>query len=210
MAQTIPITAFACPRCKRELAANDRTQPAVSCPACQWSGEAYHFRRFPADIKPAEAALPEDAACIHHPRKKAVTVCAGTGDYICSLCAIEVGGQTFSADYLNNAGKQTLDKAFDRYLPRPDSHVMTYFVCLLIPYVNFVEFAFAFLWIPHGCILYSRALRMRRENPLLRRLMGRWRMVIIPILLVLCSLLWIFGVLALIIALTSNRSYLGR
>src|SRR5580658_2840979 len=104
MPEAIAITGFVCPRCGLALAADKPAQPSIACTRCNWTGEAYHFWRLPADVTSAEAALPEDAVCIHHPRKKAVAVCAGTGDYVCSLCAIELNGQTYSAEYLNGPG----------------------------------------------------------------------------------------------------------
>jgi hypothetical protein len=204
MPEAIAITGFVCPRCGQALKADQPSQPSIACVRCNWIGEAYHFWRLPADVTSAEAALPEDAVCIHHPRKKAVAVCAGTGDYICSLCAIELNGQTFSAEYLSNAGRATLSRAFDRFLPRPDSYVMTYFICYFIPYVDFALALFAFLWLPHCVILYRRALQMRKENEIFRRAMGSQRVIAIPILIGLGAIVWLVSV-GLVIAYWSGK-----
>src|SRR4051812_44560983 len=124
MTQALPIDYFVCPGCSVRL--TPETSGATRCPHCKWRGDAYLFAPKPLDVSQAEMALPEDAACLHHPRKKATAVCAGTGDYICALCAVEIEGQTFSAAFLDKGGKEKAKKAFDRTLPRPDRHVYTY------------------------------------------------------------------------------------
>ncbi len=190
------ITHFTCPSCRNELAPT--TSGPVRCPSCDWRGEADLFSAKHLAVDAAETALPEDAVCVHHPRKRATAVCAGTGDYICSLCSVELNGETYGANYLAAGGKDKAAKAFDRNLPRPDNYITTYLILIFVPYVNVVMIPFAFIWIPHAFILYARSLRMRRENPLFARLMGRWRVITIPILLCIVSALWIAGVTALI------------
>lgn len=177
------------------------------CPNCGWKGEAYLFTPAAVQAVAAELALPDDATCIHHPRKKAVAVCAGTGDYICSLCAVELKGQTYSAQYLEAGGKETVGKAFERTLPRPDSQIVLYYVLLILaPYVNAVMAALAFIWIPHAFFLYFKALRMRRTDPLFARVMGMGRVIVLPILLSLTAIGWVVGVVALVSYLLTQRS----
>lgn len=178
----------------------------LRCPHCNWHGEAYVFAPRAVEAKPAEAALTDDATCVHHPRKKAVAVCAGTGDYICSLCAVDVDGQTYGAEYLNAAGKEKASKAFDRILPRPDSQIVLYLILIFIPYVNAVAVALAFVWIPHAFFLYFKALRLRRENEIFRRVCGRARVVTLPILLSLYALLWLTGAAFGLYAILNHRS----
>ena len=196
MTQAIAITQFPCPGCRAALELP--TDGPTTCPLCRWHGQAYLFSPLAIKGDAAELALPDDATCIHHPRKKAVAICAGSGDYICSLCAIDLNGQTYSAEYLNTGGKETIGKAFDRYLPRPDSQIMLYFLCLFIPYINVIFIPFAFIWIPHAFYLYFKALRLQRENDLFRRVMGNGRIIGIPVLLSLAALGWIYGVFAII------------
>ena len=169
------------------------------CPRCSWLGDVYSFSPRLLEVEEAVAALPEDATCLHHPRKKAVAVCAGTGDYVCALCAIELNGQTFSAEYLNGAGKDMAGKAFDRTLPRPDSQILLYMLLCFVPYVNIIFLAFAFIWIPHAVYLYFKLFRLRRENEVLRRVVGRGRIITIGILLGLFSLGWIAGAISLVV-----------
>ena len=112
MSENAAALPFSCPGCSNIL--DTVGQVRLRCPICKWVGDVYLFTPKVLDIEPAKLALPDDAACLHHPRKKAVAVCAGTGDYICSLCAVELNGQTYSANYLEGAGKQLAGSAFDR------------------------------------------------------------------------------------------------
>ncbi len=121
------------------------------------------------------------------------------------LCAIQLNGQTYSANYLNTAGKEKAGKAFDRYLERPDNTIITLLACSFIPYVNFVVVPFAFIWIPYAFYLYFKALKMRKGNPIYARVMGRSRVIAIPILLSLFALLWAAAVVVIIVMLVSRR-----
>jgi len=193
------ITRFWCPTCTEVL---EPAMPGpVVCPRCAWRGEAYLLAPRRISESTAETALPDEATCLHHPRKKATAVCAGTGDYICSLCAVEIDGDTYSAEYLNTSGKDKASKAFDRTIPRPDSRILLYMVLIFVPYINFVMLALGFLWIPHAFVLYARAQRLRRESPVFARLMGTGRSVLIMVLLVLYSVGWILAVVGLTVAL---------
>src|ERR1700733_5222528 len=138
MAAVNVITDFLCPGCAEQLIP---TSSAVICPRCAWKGEAYLFSPRILAATNADIALPDEATCIHHPRKKATAVCAGTGDYICSLCAVELDGETLSAAYLATVGKKKAGKAFERNLPRPDSRIVLYLILPFIPYVNFLAIA---------------------------------------------------------------------
>lgn len=196
------ITQFHCPSCRSAL--EPVSEGPTQCPACNWRGEAYFFTPLAVNVAAAEVALPDDATCIHHPRKKANAICAGTGDYICTLCEVQINGQSYSAEYLNTAGKEKIGKAFDRYLPRPDSQVLLYLLLVFVPGVNYIIVPFAFIWIPHSFFLYRKALRLRRENPLFARVVGTGRLITIAILLTVISLAWIAGV-AIILYYVSSR-----
>jgi hypothetical protein len=200
----IPVQQFPCPGCGSFLSAPDRGR--IRCPNCSWSGEIYGFSPAPLDVRSAELALPNDATCIHHPTKKAVAVCAGTGDYICSLCAVQLDGETYSADYLSAAGKEKANKAFLRTLPRPDGRARLYLLLPFIPYVNLAAIPFAFIWLPHGFVLCGRCARLRRQDPLFARLIGPARLVVLRVLLGIYSLLWLIGVAALVIAWMVHHS----
>ncbi len=200
MTQVATVTEFACPGCATPLSSPEQG-PSV-CPTCRWKGEVYRFSPLAVQINAAESALPDEATCMHHPSKKATTVCAGTGDYICSLCAIEVEGQTYSAQYIDSGGKKNLNAAFAQTLPRPDRRINIYLaMAIVVPYINIVMIALGFLWIPHGFILHRRARQMRRENPLFKRVMATSTLIIQPIVLALAGIGWIVMVVAIVFAL---------
>ena len=195
MTQTAAYPAFPCPTCSAML--STPAPGATACPRCGWAGEAYLFNPKPITAAAAEMALPDDAACLHHPSKRATAVCAGTGDYICSLCSVEIEGNTYSAQYLDAGGRAKAAKAFDRKLPRPDRYIYTYLILLFVPYVNFILIPFTFLWVPHAYILYRRALKERRENPLFARLMSKRDVIVLPTLVSIVAIAWLAGVIAL-------------
>ena len=134
------VSSFACPHCKTQL----ETPSGVEsyCPRCQWTGTAHLFHAIPVTAQRAEEALPDDATCTHHPAKMAVTVCEGTGDFVCALCHVELDGRSYSIQYLDKGGRDKAAKAFDRYLNRPDRAGRSYAVlgCALffIPVVCFI------------------------------------------------------------------------
>ncbi len=101
-----------------------------ACPRCGRKIAWYDFDPVVPDAAGPEVAMPEDVTCAFHPGKKAVETCAGTGSYICSLCAVPVGDQTYSADFLNRGGLQKIGRpqAFNHTLPRPDH---TAGICML-------------------------------------------------------------------------------
>jgi hypothetical protein len=207
MTQVATTPEFSCPSCLTTL--SSLAQGDTSCPRCGWKGEVFTFSPSELQIEAAEAALPDEATCINHPSKKATTVCAGTGDYICSLCAIEVKGQTYSAQYIDTTGADNLKAAFKQTYSRPDRRINLFLISVLIPGVNYVTVPFAFLWIPYCFVLYRRAMKMRREDPLFEQLMGTSYVVIIPILLVLFAIGWLVGAVSLIYVFTTGMHH-GR
>jgi hypothetical protein len=190
-----------CPGCGRHIETSGAG--ATRCAFCGWRGDIFLFNPLPVTVEHSEQALAEDATCMHHPTKKAVAVCAGTGDYICALCSVDLNGQTFSAAYLNAGGKDKASKAFARHLDRPDNLIISMMIACFIPYVNFIFIPAAIFWIPYAVYLYIKALRMRRTDPLFARLMGMGRVIVIPILLTLFGLGWAFGFIAIVVALMS-------
>jgi hypothetical protein len=192
-----------CPACAQPLVIDENGRAA--CPICRFRGQAYFFNPLPFTVETAERALPEDATCLHHPTKKAVAVCAGTGDYICALCAIEVQGQTYSAAYLSGAGKDKIGTSFQRYLERPDARVATLLFLCFVPYINVIVLFFAFIWIPYAFYLYVKACRMRKKDPLYARVFGTTRMIVLPILLSLFALGWIIVAILIVFGVVTRR-----
>jgi hypothetical protein len=182
MASPQTVTDFVCPVCRAVLEP-EQGHAATQCPSCGWTGEVYLFRPIELDPEQAVDALPEDATCVHHASKRAVAACAGTGDFICALCAIELDGEVYSAQYLNAGGKKKVSKSFDRYLPRPDREVgMAIFLSLLI-WCLFV------VTLPYAIHRFYKMCRLRRENELYARLVGPVTVGILAVLLVLVALI---------------------
>ncbi len=123
-----PLRDFVCPACKIPT---DPPQWPDRCSRCGVRFGVFDFDPV-TDEEPAPApALPDDVACAHHPGKKAVEVCAGTGSYICSLCAVNMLGQTYSTAFIESGGLKTTKQAdtFERKMSRPDSGAM---MCLVL------------------------------------------------------------------------------
>lgn len=183
---------IACPRCSDPLTPEDG---AARC-LCGWRGDVLLFDPAPrTDVDQASVAMPEDSVCVHHPNKRAEVVCTGTGDYICSLCAIEVGGKTYSAAFINRGGVTDLAEHFDRRLPRPDRFIIVLVLLSLIPLSlaaasPYLAIAGA---IPWGWALYKYAhlRRLRRENQVLRRMVGTSTVYLLPVVLAAWALMYL-------------------
>ena len=204
MTALYPAAHVYCPGCRTALTTD---QSGLNrCPTCGWAGEIYLFHPAAMSTDSAQLALPDDATCIHHPRKRATAVCAGTGDYICSLCSVDLNGKTYSAQYLEAGGKEKASKAFDRKLDRPDSKAVLYLALPLIPYVNLVALAFGFILFPHGFVLLARARRLRHEDPVYFQLISPLRLGVITILMAFYSVGWFAGVVAIVYAIASRHA----
>lgn len=178
-----------CPGCKTVLEASAADGQACDCPVCLWRGRVWRFDPpEPAIDRPAQA-LPEDAVCAHHPRKKAEAICAGTGDYICSLCAVTVGGATYSAAYLNRPeANDQLAGQLEQNLPRPERRIKFLILLSILPCYQ-VVLAPAFLaW---GVFEYVRLLRLRQHNPLYARVVGPGSAIAAPLLLLIVAAVWL-------------------
>jgi hypothetical protein len=196
-------TTAICPKCNTRLAVSG--DGPVQCPACRWVGEVYFFTALPFTVDQSQQALPDDATCLHHPNKRATAVCAGTGDYICALCAIELNGQVYSAHYLSTTGKKKVGKAFDRYLARPDSTIILCIVLCFIPPVNYIMIPTCFIWVPYCFYLYVKALNLRRSDPLFARVMGPSRVIAIPIILGLLSVGILIALISIAVAIVGSK-----
>lgn len=176
---------FPCPLCKRVISTD--ISGDVECPVCPWQGNIEFYDPLPRTSTGSQEALPDSATCIHHPTKMAEVVCEGTGDYICSLCAVELNGHTYSAQYLEQGGKEIAAKAFDRYLERPDRKAQ-----LTIGLTIFF-WPLAIVTIPLAIYYYIKMFGVRKTDPLYRHVIPTSRMVIVGTGIVL------FGVLCILI-----------
>ena len=123
----------------------------------------------PAMASAGELAGEDDGRCAHHPTKKAATVCAGTGDYICELCRIDLGGESYSVQYLDGGGREVVERRLTRTLPRPERQVM---LCLLASLSCIATFL-APVFCVYGWVQVVRLFRLQRESPLYREVAPR-------------------------------------
>jgi len=191
MAAASPTTAFDCPRCGERLV--PEAEGATSCPSCRWQGEAYLCNPVVAEVEAARAALPDDATCVHHPTKQAVAVCAGSGDYVCSLCAITLDGETYSAQYLNKVGKKKVEKAFERHLARPDRALALYLVVCLVISLSVP------ICLPLAIVSLVKMIRQRRTDPLYRQVVGIGSVIAGVVITALYCAVLVIVVLALVL-----------
>lgn len=164
--ETVRVSGFDCPSCGERLLTE--TSGPSACPGCGWHGDVYLLKALREKAQPAMEALSGQAVCAHHPTKQAVATCAGTGDYICSLCAVEMDGKIYSAEYLSRAGKAKLRKSFSRHMERPDRQAA---VALL---VGLIIFFLAPVTIPYAIHRYIKAIRQRKTDELYRRVFSRF------------------------------------
>lgn len=184
---------FECPNCRGVLEAPVDTAH-VRCAICNWVGEVYLFAPAEPVLEAPVEAMPEEATCAHHPGKRAVDVCAGTGDYICSLCAIEIAGRVYSAEYINRAGADLIGQHLQRTLPRPDRMVSLVVLLMLVPCFWWVAWALV-IW---AAVLYVRMIRQYRTDALYQRVIGMGSLIAAPIVLIVASIIYATLVLTIL------------
>jgi hypothetical protein len=133
----------------------------MQCRFCNWAGRVYHFEPPPRRSERPEVAMADDATCANHPSKKAVSICEGTGNYICSLCAVDIDGKTYSVQFLDKQGRQHIAKLaneLEQTQKRPDRVYLLMIALSLIPLVGLVT-------IPWAVVAYVQTmLRMQRDR----------------------------------------------
>ena len=153
----------ACPRCHHSV--DERVAGEwLTCDACGWSGRVFWFSPEERTAEVGAAATPDDAVCAHHPGRRAEAVCAGSGAYVCPLCAVELNGQTFDVAYVEAGGATDLQAALKRELPRPDRHAIQ---CAFLPIIPVCWFVGPLFWIA-SLALAARHFRLRKTDPLYR------------------------------------------
>jgi len=177
------ITDTPCPVCGHPIRARENEE--IQCDACKWSGRALVFRPVNLRVAQGAAAMDDDAVCAHHPGKRAVAVCTGTGNFICDLCMVDVGGKPYSTQYLDSGGKAVADTMYDRHLPRPDQVVSTVLVLGII--IGCGMFGPLILLI--GLLKLSEAKRLRASNALYARIVSAGRLSFYTVLVYLVGLL---------------------
>jgi len=189
--ETHGFTRVICPQCSFE--SDSIAGELITC-GCGSQHRAMVF--MPTPIKSegrAQVAINDDVTCIHHPSKKAVAVCDGTGDYICSLCAVTVGNQTFSADYLSKHKQTSTLNAHNNTLPRPDRMVtLLIFLGLLTGSCTFgIGILVCFVI---AIAQYNKHRKLLKTNPLYWQIITPLR----SILLTAIMIIWPLSVISLI------------
>jgi hypothetical protein len=180
---------------KWELAAGE----VAVCTLC---GSSNRVKVFPAVLASAhtlplaEAALEGEAACFDHPARRAVAACHQCGRYVCQLCSVEFGGQTWcpscvaaGAGQARSANLETSRSLFDS-------------TALILPLASLLVYPFTVIAAPASLVLsvmkWSQPLSVVRHN--------RWRFVAA----ILISLAEIAGWTVLIAFLVSGRLTMPR
>lgn len=148
------------------------------------------MRVFPALLAAETAAHPEtaaegEAACFDHPGKRAVASCRQCGRFVCQLCAIQSGAETWcpSCVAAGSGPAQAANTETSRMLY--DS------VALIVPLASFVFWPLTILTGP-ATVVFS-LMKWRQPLSLVRRF--RWRFVL-AMLIGLAELgAWIWGIL---------------
>ncbi len=141
------------------------------------------FRPIARKIEYSEPALSDDAVCAYHPEKKAVNTCAGTGNFICPLCSVTVGGAVYSVQFLDSPrGKDVLAGKFDLNLPRPERAMTLLMALLVLPPLGLGLWLTSVIWFPYGIYQWRQAVRQRLANPLYAQFVSRTRLLVIAII----------------------------
>jgi hypothetical protein len=177
-----------CARCqtplpKWELASGDHA-------VCTNCGSTNTVRVFPALFSGEGAARPEpaaegEAACFDHPNKRAVASCRQCGRFVCQLCAIRFGADTWCPSCVATGAGQA--KAANTETSRSLYDT----VALTIPLASFLFWPITLLTGP-STVVYS-LMKWKQPLSIVRRF--RWRFVL-AILIGLAELGgWIWGIL---------------
>jgi hypothetical protein len=172
---------------KWELATGD----VAVCTQC---GSANTVRVFPATFTQhtgptlPEGAAEGEAACFDHPAKKAVAACQQCGRFVCQLCAVEFGSETWCpncvASGAGRAGAANTETSRTLY----DS------IALTVPLASLLLWPVTLLAAP--ATLAVVLLRWRRPLSLVRR--WRWRLVVGGLAGFVETGLWVWGAVYLI------------
>ena len=177
-----------CARCnmplpKWELASGDQA-------VCTLCGSRNTVRVFPAAFTRENVpALPEgaaegEAACFDHPTKKATAACSQCGRFVCQLCAVQFGVETWCPSCVA-AGAGAAKAAHSE-----TSRILYDSMVLSLPLLSLILWPFTILAGPAAVTL--AATKWRQPLSLVRR--SRWRFVVGGILGLVESGLWGWGI----------------
>jgi len=172
---------------KWELGAGD----VATCTSC---GSANRVAAFPAILAPhsapahAEAALDGEAACYDHPSKRAVAACHQCGRFVCRLCSIDSGIETWCPSCVAAGAGRAQSANLETSRMLYDS------MALILPLVSLLVYPLTLIAAPASLVLstvaWSRPLSLVRPN--------RWRFVAAILISLTEICLWTLGIVYLL------------
>lgn len=101
-----------------------------------------------------------------HPQWRAVGTCAGSGDYVCDLCKIDLDDKTYSAGYLSGAGNELLMKKYKNLVRRADRE-------FALAAIISLPFCTGFSLFIVSVIYYFEMKRISKDGPVAERLVRK-------------------------------------
>jgi len=154
-----------CPKCLRPLPDWLLKDSHVSsmCPQCQSAVDVYCFPAlYKAEEKldAAQFGLAEgDACCYEHGTRRAQSICSNCGRFLCALCEVPMGHETFCPDCLNGRQAPVLQR--------------TKFDSIALALATWPVFIFYFVVITAPLAFGMAIYAWKKPSSLVRR--SRWR-----------------------------------
>lgn len=184
-----------CARCDMPLPTWELANNQVA--VCTMCGAANRVKVFPAAFAvmnvahQPEAAIEGEGTCFDHPSKRAVAACHQCGRYVCQLCSVEFGDQTWCPSCVAAGAGQAKSAKGETSRTLFDS------TALILPLVSLLIYPLTILFAPASLVLsimkWSQPLSLVRRN--------RWRFLAA----ILISVAEIAGWTFVIIYLASGR-----
>lgn len=171
---------------KWELATSDRA-------VCTLCGSQNTVRVFPAtftrEVGPAlpQGAAEGEACCFDHPAKKAVAACQQCGRFVCQLCAVQFGAETWCPSCVSAGAGQAKAARTETSRTLYDSIAFT------LPLASLILWPLTIIAGPAS--LAISVLKWRQPLSLVRR--SRWRFVVGSAVGLLETAGWVWGLLYL-------------
>ncbi len=156
---------------------------------CTTCGSGNRVRVFPAALGAeaqdrAETALEGEAACFDHPGKRAVSSCTQCGRFVCQLCAVAFGGETWCPSCVAaGAGRAKQAKAIT-------SRNLYDSMVLVLPLASLLLWPLTLFAAPAALAL--GVMKWREPVSLVRR--NRWRMALGMAISTLEIGAWVWGI----------------
>ena len=172
---------------KWELAASDEA-------VCTLCGSRNTVRVFPATFAQEQApALPEgaaegEAACFDHPNKRAVAACQQCGKFVCQLCAVEFGTETWCPSCVAAGAGRARSASTEAPRMLYDS------IVLALPLASLLAWPLTIVAAP--ATLALTVMKWRQPLSIVRRF--RWRFVVGSAVAFVETGLWIWGLVYLV------------